>query len=636
MLVTNKLKMDLSAPDPSLSVSAVQGDAYSRSLRIAFYTGIVPWTIPEGVTAAVRYAKPDRTKGYYDTLPDGSSAWSVQENILTVQLAPQMLTVPGKVSTQIELILGTHLLSTFCLTVHVEPNPAAGVLKSEDYINWLQWIRDQSQEHVSQIRQSVLTADLAAHSAIQASEEAAASSLNAEISADLAKNASDQAVDAAASAAASHQKAESIAADVAVIVARNEAYTKYESDNRYSPSIVPTASGVFITLSDSAGVPLQGLKVFGKTTRNGTPAPDAPVPLESVGESVKVTVCGKNLLKVDFSKNTLNGVTFTNTGDGGVSVTGTTQNYPFISVGKIFLYSGKSYRASLNGNVLPKLNLRIINRNVDPTSITVASESSFKPKVTGWHDFEITVSPGYDGTTTLHPMVEIGQEATAYEPCTEQAFTISTPNGLPGLPVTSGGNYTDEDGQQWICDEVDLGKGVYVQRIASGTLTGDEVLAVHTDKSTDLSVCAGFGRIFDEEKGLQNRYCLTDTFPTYYAKNPQAVSPDVESVGFHTGADYCSYLYARIYRSRLATEDLAGVQAFLNNHNINILYQLVTPIETALTAEELAQYATLHTNYPNTTVFNDEGADMEVKYMADTKLYVDKKFAELAAAIVNT
>ena len=42
-----------------------------------------------------------------------------------------------------------------------------------------------------------------------------------------------------------------------------------------------------------------------------------------------------------------------------------------------------------------------------------------------------------------------------------QQLSIQTPNGLPGIPISSGGNYTDADGQQWICDEVDFEKGVY-------------------------------------------------------------------------------------------------------------------------------------------------------------------------------
>ena len=46
-----------------------------------------------------------------------------------------------------------------------------------------------------------------------------------------------------------------------------------------------------------------------------------------------------------------------------------------------------------------------------------------------------------------------------------QTLTLETPNGLPGIPVTKDGNYTDADGQQWVCDEIDLERGKYVQRL---------------------------------------------------------------------------------------------------------------------------------------------------------------------------
>lgn len=40
-----------------------------------------------------------------------------------------------------------------------------------------------------------------------------------------------------------------------------------------------------------------------------------------------------------------------------------------------------------------------------------------------------------------------------------QTLTINTPNGLCGIPVDTGGNYTDSTGQQWVCDEVDFKRG---------------------------------------------------------------------------------------------------------------------------------------------------------------------------------
>lgn len=62
------------------------------------------------------------------------------------------------------------------------------------------------------------------------------------------------------------------------------------------------------------------------------------------------------------------------------------------------------------------------------------------------------VTAGSDGTINI--TVSDGADQS-------QQLAISTPSGLPGIPVDSGGNYTDASGQQWICDEVDFEKGVY-------------------------------------------------------------------------------------------------------------------------------------------------------------------------------
>lgn len=78
-----------------------------------------------------------------------------------------------------------------------------------------------------------------------------------------------------------------------------------------------------------------------------------------------------------------------------------------------------------------------------------------------------------DGTPTLDapvPIVSAGDSGTIVLTLGDgdgktQTLTLPTPNGLPGIPVTSGGNYIDQNGQQWICDEVDLERGVKVQQV---------------------------------------------------------------------------------------------------------------------------------------------------------------------------
>ena len=68
-------------------------------------------------------------------------------------------------------------------------------------------------------------------------------------------------------------------------------------------------------------------------------------------------------------------------------------------------------------------------------------------------------------------------------------------------------------------------------------------------------------------------------------------------------------------------------------------YCLKTPIETPLSEEEISAYKELCTYYHVTNITNDSGAGMEVKYVADTKMYIDNEIAEmkeeLTAAIIT-
>lgn len=148
MNVTSKLRIDLQKKSLQPEIDAVQGDAYSRQLELSLYAGVTPWVIPDDTLIAVRYCKEDGTHGYYDTLPDGTSAWSFHDNIVTVQLAPQMLTAPGPVLVQVELLQKDTVLATFGLRVRVEANAAAGALRSETYVNWLKWMEQQLSDQV--------------------------------------------------------------------------------------------------------------------------------------------------------------------------------------------------------------------------------------------------------------------------------------------------------------------------------------------------------------------------------------------------------------------------------------------------------------------------------------------------------
>ena len=134
MIITHKLKpMDLAQKQNTGRVDVVQGDKYSRNIEFTFMYNGVAWQIPDGTTAIVRYKKPDATGGNYDTLPDGSTAYQINGNVLTVCLAPQVCTVPGIVQLSVGLIQGSAEINTFSINIVVQPNPGT-IYQSEDYI----------------------------------------------------------------------------------------------------------------------------------------------------------------------------------------------------------------------------------------------------------------------------------------------------------------------------------------------------------------------------------------------------------------------------------------------------------------------------------------------------------------------
>ena len=439
MVITHELTMDLHRRGVTPVVDAVQGDVYTREVKLTLTDNGAQFSPPAGVSASVAFRKPDGKKGWYDKLPDGTEATSISGNIVTAVLAPEMLTTYGQVDAAIVLRdADFNQLSTFGITVQVAKNPAAGITVSNDYYNY---------------------------------------STLAEINA---------AVDAALSSL--QKEAENIA-----------------------PPVVCEESGGTINVNDSADRLLRGLTLYGKTTQDGTPTPEAPVELAKAGAS---------------------------------------------------------------GSIVS------------------------------------TITDGTDSNV--------------------QTITAQTPNGLPGIPVASGGNYTDENGQQWICDEIDFARGVYVQRVR------EVDFATLSWKRTAYSneVQKGY---YAKVNGFYNsRHNFFHTHYRWLGRDINSGS-GANSLGASQSVFDTRTIGEICFCSKSDGRDYFGVVVGIDDGTPVGTLQLVCeePLETPLTAEELAQYAALHGNKPNTMVYNDAGAGMKIAYVADTKLYIDKKFNELAAAIVS-
>lgn len=194
-----------------------------------------------------------------------------------------------------------------------------------------------------------------------------------------------------------------------------------------------------------------------------------------------------------------------------------------------------------------------------------------------------------------------------------QSLTLQTPNGLAGIKVESGGNYTDENGQQWVCDEIDLERGKYVQRIGKNVYNGNETeLWMYDNKNLLFYISPS--NIKTESELMCDRYAKGDGDASITTKRGAAKSIFITDLSYTTLDDFKNNLVKR---------------------PLTIQFILSTPIETDLDSETIKTYKALHTNYPTTVINNDENAGMEISYVADAKNYIDNKFRQLSKATCN-
>lgn len=306
------------------------------------------------------------------------------------------------------------------------------------------------------------------------------------------------------------------------------------------------------------------------------------------GDKIRVNVHGKNLIPFPYpllggagTKTELNGVTYTVQEDGGVRCIGTPNSVFGVSLSMI-RFSDKPL--SVGGPTDGKVVL-----SGGPLYFDSNNKKLFF--------FFDTKQVGNPIDTVIYPQIELGTVATSYEPYhAPQSMSIFTQNGLPGIPVSSGGNYTDADGQQYVCDEVDLARGMYVQRVAYTTVDGDKIIFKETGNYWNLPRYSSPGCIYAYNH-------KTDFFPSnvFRSNNNHSfifTTPEWMKEYFDT-VDELNEFCKRKYD--------AGTP-------LTLYYALTTPVETPLTSDQLATYKALHTYKGTTIIDNDAGAYMSVRY----------------------
>lgn len=380
------------------------------------------------------------------------------------------------------------------------------------------------------------------------------------------------------------------------------------------------------------------------TNGQPSPSPDYPQPIEVSGASgsVEVKSVGKNLLKNTMESQTINGVTFTVNDDGSVLVNGTATANISISLNynaEIRLPSNSyilstGYGTKSNNEGYPLLTSTTFYKDGTLLSDHVANSKgaiTIDDNVDYISRFRVYIKSGVTvNNVTVYPMLIRAEDSDTYEPYKETLSTIPTENGLCGVKVTENGNYTDQNGQQWICDEIVKyadESGERVQRVQKKQITSDLSFQTWATKNGTYN---RYMSAANDMKRDNNAHILCNVLSqitmtsAYREESILGIFPDGTSNNTNT--------YIGFINPEWTTID--EFKAFLDANEVYVYYELAEPIRTPLTAEEIAEIEKLCTFNPITNISNDADCGMSVTYLADSKLYIDNRLAQIEQALI--
>lgn len=344
-----------------------------------------------------------------------------------------------------------------------------------------------------------------------------------------------------------------------------------------------------------------------------SPSPDYPQGIESAGDvgEIALNVLGKNLIPFkEIPKSTRNGITITTKSNGIVHFKGTaTARYdsPIISLQGVSLPKGR-YCVIQHNSISFLVVVKKMAGNMAWYSNIVKIEDGDEPLYCYF-----TVLEGVTVNEDAYVYMQMDNGGTLsksdfepYKPT--QKLIIPTSGGLPGIPVSSGGNYTDEKGQQWVCNTIELRNNVaeMVQRIERIDLK-----ATRWQKVKRLDATGGFFFISQIKKpALYNTTVMGTTSNILRIGNPFTNFGDYIWVLTNNSVSECRIGFTDSTID--STEKLTNL--FNSLPEAYAMYCIVEPIRTPFSPETIAAYKQLHTYKGTTIIDNDAGAYMSVRY----------------------
>lgn len=372
-----------------------------------------------------------------------------------------------------------------------------------------------------------------------------------------------------------------------------------------------------------------------------SPSPDYPQQIVSAGSDGKIgiEVRGKNLfeltgirdneyLRIEKIENNTIYARPTNMNAESPGTTNYSNGWVNFSE-KIKVISGILYTISLSYKAVQKM-MEI--EKLDPARILVFEDSGniilneeIKQEIGKYVDVEIPLLVP-DGTDSIHFTITCNNYSvaikniqieeggyTSYEPYYEpQSLSISTPTGLPAIPVNTDGNYTDANGQQWIADYIDLKRGKYVQNVKEIPVSDNMVIETWGVNANADNVTGFYAYMDGNNLPMPGSEAMMSTIIKYRKEVWGGIT-----IGCSMNCNNIPYAMLCIRTDTLedTTTDANAVKSFLTlckKTDAHFYYVLADPIERDLTPEEIQAYKNLVTYAGTTIVENDAECYMEV------------------------
>ena len=303
---------------------------------------------------------------------------------------------------------------------------------------------------------------------------------------------------------------------------------------------------------------------------------------------------------------------------------------PAVALDTTLTHEGEAADAKATGDAISVVKAR---QNVlvgSETGNPIAVDDAFSAPLCGLTVYGKSTQDGTPTPDAPVPIVSAGNGGTIAVTLSDgngktQTLTLPTPTGLPGIPVASGGNYTDPQGQQWACDEVDLERGVMVQRVNRLKLDG---LSWRYELTPTNKSDTFISDVPASQEGTTRGYSLCQ-----YAVF-DGVAYDIEM------AESCRcYVWINSvtlqFKAGLGVNSVDAFSEWLDARpDASIYYCLATPTETPLTPDEIAAYKALTAYTPDTVVQASDGAGVKLDYQRDVNIVI-KKLEDAIASIAN-